>query len=268
MVAMSSRRVSRARVTRRLHATRAAGRPVPSKEAMETGSVLVVDDDPKILELVRAYLQRAGYAVVTAVDGEDALRKIEAHRPNLVVLDVMLPHVDGLVLARHLRDERNNLPVLMMSARGTVSDRITGLVEGADDYLAKPFSPAELVARVNALMRRSSPGNLPTETLHHGDLRIDLERREVLCAGRLVAVSDLEFRLIVTLIRANGRVVSRQHLVESVYGPGGEGTGLAIDVAIQRLKHQLGDDVAAPRYVITVRGAGYLASARAKPPTT
>ena len=98
---------------------------------METGSVLVVDDDPKILELVRAYLQRAGYAVVTAVDGEDALRKIEAHRPNLVVLDVMLPQVDGLVLARHLRDERNNLPILMMSARGTVSDRITGLVEGA-----------------------------------------------------------------------------------------------------------------------------------------
>src|SRR6266849_21056 len=154
---MNFRRVSRPRVTRRLHATRAAARPVPSKEAMETGSVLVVDDDPKILELVRAYLQRAGYAVVTAVDGEDALRKIEAHRPNLVVLDVMLPHVDGLVLARHLRDERNNLPVLMMSARGTVSDRITGLVEGADDYLAKPFSPAELVARVNALMRRSAP---------------------------------------------------------------------------------------------------------------
>src|SRR5437660_938245 len=176
MVAMSSRRVSRARVTRRLHATRAAGRPVPSKEAMETGSVLVVDDDPKILELVRAYLQRAGYAVVTAVDGEDALRKIEAHRPNLVVLDVMLPQVDGLVLARHLRDERNNLPVLMMSARGTVSDRITGLVEGADDYLAKPFSPAELVARVNALMRRSSPGDLPTEALHHGDLQLALDK--------------------------------------------------------------------------------------------
>ncbi len=145
--------------------------------------MLIVDDDPKILELVRAYLLRAGYAVVTAVDGEDALRKIEAHRPNLVVLDVMLPHVDGLVLARHLRDEHDNLPILMMSARGTVNDRITGLVEGADDYLAKPFSPAELVARVNALMRRSSPGDLPTETLHHGDLHIDLEKREVLCAG-------------------------------------------------------------------------------------
>ncbi len=211
---------------------------------METGSVLVVDDDPKILELVRAYLQRAGYAVVTAVDGEDALRKIEAHRPNLVVLDVMLPHVDGLVLARHLRDERNK-----------------------DDYLAKPFSPAELVARVNALMRRSSPGDLPTEALHHGDLQIDLERREVLCAGHIVALSDLEFRLIVILIRANGRVLSREHLVESVYGLGGEVTGRAIDVAIKRIRAKLGDDVEAPRYISTVRGVGYRAAALPKPQT-
>src|SRR5712664_3142343 len=108
---------------------------------METGSVLVVDDDPKILELVRAYLQRAGYAVVTAVDGEDALRKIEAHRPNLVVLDVMLPHVDGLVLARHLRVERHNLPILMTSARGTVCERITRLVQGLDNHLAQHSRP-------------------------------------------------------------------------------------------------------------------------------
>ena len=237
-------------------------------KAMEAGSVLIVDDDPKILELVRAYLLRAGYAVVTAVDGEDALRKIEAHRPNLVVLDVMLPHVDGLVLARHLRDEHDNLPILMMSARGTVNDRITGLVEGADDYLAKPFSPAELVARVNALMRRSSPGDLPTETLHHGDLHIDLERREVLCAGRIVTLSDVEFRLVVTLIRANGRVLSRDHLVESVYGLGGEVTGRAIDVAIKRIRTKLGDDVEAPRYISTVRGAGYRAAALPKAPTT
>ena len=234
---------------------------------METGSVLVVDDDPKILELVRAYLQRAGYAVITAVDGEDALHKIEAHRPNLVVLDVMLPHVDGLVLARHLRDERNNLPVLMMSARGTVTDRITGLVEGADDYLPKPFSPDELVARVNALMRRSSPGGLPTEALHHGDLQIDLERREVMCGGRIVVLGDLEFRLMVTLIRANGRVLSREHLVESVYGLGGEVTGRAIDVAIKRIRAKLGDDVEAPRYISTVRGVGYRAAALSKPPT-
>ena len=227
--------------------------PVRSMKAMETGSVLVVDDDPKILELVRVYLQRAGYTVLTAADGEDALRKVEAHRPNLMVLDVMLPNVNGLILARHLRDERDGLPILMMSALGAVSDRITGLVQGADDYLAKPFSPAELVARVNALMRRSSPGALPTETLHHGDLHIDLEKREVLRAGQLVALSDLEFRLVVTLIRAGGRVVSREHLVESVYGMGGEVTGRAIDVAIKRIRAKLGDDVKAPRYISTVR---------------
>lgn len=236
-------------------------------DEMQTGSVLVVDDDPKILELVRVYLERAGYTVVTAVDGEDALSQIEAHRPNLVVLDVMLPHVDGLVLARHLRDERDNMPILMMSARGAVSDRITGLVEGADDYLAKPFNPAELVARVNALMRRSSPGALPSETLHHGDLHVDLERREVVCAGQIVSLSDLEFRLLTTLIRAQGRVLSRDHLVESVYGMGGEVTGRAIDVAIKRIRAKLGDDVEAPRYISTVRGAGYRAAALPKPET-
>jgi two-component system, OmpR family, alkaline phosphatase synthesis response regulator PhoP len=237
--------------------------PVRSARAMD-GSVLVVDDDPKILELVRVYLQRAGYVVWTAADGEDALRKIEAHRPSLMVLDVMLPNVDGLVLARHLRDERDNLPILMMSALGTVSDRITGLVQGADDYLAKPFSPAELVARVNALMRRSSPGALPTETLHHGDLQIDLERREVLRAGQPVALSDLEFRLVVTLIRANGRVLSREQLVESVYGLGEDVTGRAIDVTIKRIRAKLGDDVGAPRYISTVRGAGYRAATQPK----
>ena len=232
---------------------------------METGSVLVVDDDPKILELVRVYLERAGYTVVTAVDGEDALREIEAHRPNLVVLDVMLPQVDGLVLARHLRNERDNMPILMMSARGAVSDRITGLVEGADDYLAKPFNPAELLARVNALMRRSSPGALPSETLHHGDLHVDLERREVICAGHIVALSDLEFRLLATLVRAQGRVLSRDHLVESVYGLGGEVTGRAIDVVIKRIRAKLGDDVEAPRYISTVRGAGYRSAGLPKP---
>lgn len=232
---------------------------------METGSVLVVDDDPKILGLVRVYLERAGYAVVTAADGEDALRQIEAHRPSLMVLDVMLPHVDGLVLARHLRDERDNMPILMMSALGAVGDRITGLVEGADDYLAKPFNPAELVARVNALMRRSSPGAMPSETLHHGDLHLDLERREVLCAGHIVVLSDLEFRLLATLVRAQGRVLSRDHLVESVYGLGEEVTARAIDVAVKRIRAKLGDDVEAPRYISTVRGAGYRAAALPKP---
>lgn len=232
---------------------------------METASVLVVDDDPKILELVRAYLQRAGYAVTTAVDGEDALRKIEAQRPSLVVLDVMLPQIDGLVLARHLRDVRENVPILMMSARGLVSDRITGLVEGADDYLAKPFSPAELVARVNALMRRSSPGALPTESLHHGDLHIDVERREVVCGGSIVPLTDLEFRLVETLIRANGRVLSRERLVESVYGLGGEVTSRAIDVAIKRIRAKLGDSADSPRYISTVRGAGYRAATLPKP---
>lgn len=224
---------------------------------MSAGPVLVVDDDPKIVELVRAYLERGGYEVITAGDGEDALRRMEGTKVRLIVLDVMLPEFDGLLLTRYLRDSGNRVPILIMSARGTIDDRIRGLVEGADDYLPKPFSPAELVERVNAIVRRSAPGDLPTETLRHADLEVDLERREVRRESTVVQLTDIEFRVLVALFEAAGRVLTRRQLIETLYGMDGEVLGRTIDVVVRRLRIKLGDDAASPRYIATVRGAGY-----------
>jgi DNA-binding response OmpR family regulator len=218
--------------------------------------VLVVDDDPKIVELVKAYLERAGHEVVTAGDGKDALRMVEEHKPALVVIDVMLPSVDGLLVSRQLRVDRGQIPILMMSARGSIDDRIRGLVEGADDYLPKPFSPAELVARVDALLRRSGLQR-PANSLPYADLDIDLDRREVRKAGRLIALTAAEFRILAALVQARGRVLTREHIVEMLHGYGGAVTERAIDVHVRRLRKKLGDDSALPRYVVTVRGAGY-----------
>lgn len=227
---------------------------------MSTDPILVVDDDPKIVDLVRAYLQRAGYDVITAGDGDVALQIVERTTPSLIVLDVMLPGLDGLLLTRYLRDTHNRVPILMMSARGRVDDRIRGLVEGADDYLAKPFSPAELVERVNAILRRSSPGGVPTKTLKHADLEVDLERREVRRRGEPIQLSDLEFRLLVAMFEAQGRVLTRNALIEAIYGLDSEVFGRTIDVAIRRLRAKLGDDSESPRYIATVRGVGYRAA--------
>ena len=232
---------------------------------MSTEPVLVVDDDPKIVELVRAYLQRAGYEVITACDGDVALQIVERTTPSLIVLDVMLPGLDGLLLTRYLRDTHNRVPILMMSAHGRVDDRIRGLVEGADDYLAKPFSPAELVERVNAILRRTAPGGAPTATLKHADLEVDLERREVRRRGEAVQLSDLEFRLLVAVIEAQGRVLTRNGLIEAVYGLDREVFGRTIDVAIRRLRAKLGDDSDSPRYIATVRGVGYRAAPAHEP---
>ena len=225
----------------------------------------MVDDDPKIVELVRAYLLRAGYDVITAADGDVALQIVETTTPSLIVLDVMLPGLDGLLLTRHLRDTHNRVPILMMSARGRVDDRIRGLVEGADDYLAKPFSPAELVERVNAILRRSAPGRVATATLKHADLEVDLERREVRRRGEPIQLSDLEFRLLVAVIEAQGRVLTRNGLIEAVYGLDRDVFGRTVDVAIRRLRAKLGDDSESPRYIATVRGVGYRAAAAPEP---
>jgi two-component system alkaline phosphatase synthesis response regulator PhoP len=227
---------------------------------VDSRPVLVVDDDPKIVELVRAYLDRAGYKVITAGDGEEALRRVDEANPCLIVLDVMLPGVDGLVLTRHLRDTSQNAPILMMSARGRVDDRIQGLVEGADDYMAKPFSPAELVVRVNTLLRRSDPGAVPTATLKHGRLTVDLDRHEVRVEGKLVDLTDVEFRLVVAVLQAGGRVLTRNRIIDIIYGMDRDVLGRTVDVAVRRLRAKLGDDPGSPRYIATVRGVGYRAA--------
>jgi DNA-binding response OmpR family regulator len=226
---------------------------------MAARPVLVVDDDPKIVDLVKLYLEKAGYGVVTASTGPDALRQMRERPPALVVLDVMLPGVDGLVVTRRVRIDAGRVPILMMSARGTVDDRIRGLVEGADDYMPKPFSPAEMVARVNALLRRS--GKDPaTKRLRHDDLDIDLERHQVRRAGQPLELTAVEYRILVAILQAKGRVLTRGRLIELLHGLDGTVLDRTIDVHIRRLRAKLGDDADNARYIATVRGVGYRAA--------
>lgn len=231
--------------------------------AVRPAPVLVVDDDPKILRLVRTYLEREGFSVVEAADGRAALAAIALEEPILVILDLMLPEVDGLSVLRAVR-RRSRTPIIILSARGTVSDRIEGLEEGADDYLPKPFSPAELVLRVRRLLERveerlPTPGRPP---IRHGDLLVDPDRHEVSIGGRPVTLTPAEFRLLTALLEAGGRVLDRNQLMDAVYGPDEAVLDRTIDVHVGRLRDKLGDDADDPRYVATVRGVGYRAARR------
>jgi DNA-binding response OmpR family regulator len=226
--------------------------------------ILVVDDDAKIVRLVRTYLERAGHRVVEATDGRSALSSIALEAPSLVILDVMLPEVDGLAVLRAVR-RTDRTPVIILSARGLTDDRITGLAAGADDYVPKPFSPAELVLRVERILDRAdraAAGEAATgEPLRHGDLVVDRDRHEARIAGRLVALTIVEFRLLVALLEADGRVLTRDQLLDAVYGQDeAEVLDRTVDVHVGRLRDKLGDDADRPRYVATVRGVGYRAA--------
>ena len=231
--------------------------------AADSAPILVVDDDPKIVTLVRTYLERERYPVVTAGDGRTALRLIEEYTPRLVVLDLMIPELDGLAVIRRAR-ELGDVPILILSARGAVGDRILGLSEGADDYLPKPFSPAELVVRVRTILRRTerADGLVPDGTLLiSGDLALDPARHTVTVDGEVVTLSTLELRLLAALLEADGRVLTRDQLLDSIHGAGeGDVLDRSIDQYVRRLREKLGDDAAEPRYVATVRGAGYRAA--------
>ena len=219
------------------------------------GPILVVDDDPKIVQLVRAYLEREGFDVVTAADGRAALDAIEAHHPRLIVLDLMLPVLDGLTVARQVRED-SDVPILMLSARGSVADRVHGISEGADDYLPKPFSPAELAVRVKAILRRArAPAS--RSPLRIADLEIDRERYLARRGGEAITLTTAEFRLLVALAEADGRVLSRDTLLDALYGAGADTLDRTVDVYVGRLREKLGDDPDRPRYIATVRGAGY-----------
>lgn len=229
----------------------------------EAAPILVVDDDPKIVALVRAYLERERYRVITAGDGRAAIRAIEEQAPRLVVLDLMLPEVDGMAVIRRTR-AMGDIPILVLSARGSTGDRIQGLSEGADDYLPKPFSPAELVARVRTILRRTErdgPDQLRDVQYRLADLVLDAPRGVVRVAGREVSLSVLELRLLAALLAADGRILSRDQLLDAIHGAGeADVTDRAIDVYVKRLREKLGDDPASPRYVATARGAGYRAA--------
>lgn len=242
--------------------------PSPSSDpVVPAAPILVVDDDAKIVRLVRTYLERDGFMVVTASDGPAALDAIERHAPALVVLDLMLPELDGRAVIRAVRrdEEAGRTPILVLSARSSTIDRIAGLEEGADDYLPKPFSPAELVLRVKSILRRTTPTDTTTDRpaplLRHADLTIDPARHEVRLGETPVELTRVEFKLLSTILAADGRVLSRDRLLDAVYGQeSSDVLDRTIDVHIRRLRDKLDDDPDAPRYIQTVRGVGYRAA--------
>jgi DNA-binding response OmpR family regulator len=217
--------------------------------------ILVVDDEAPILDLVRGYLERDGFEVATAADGPAGLAAVRATRPDVVILDVMLPGLDGVEVCRQLRTF-SSAYVLMLTARGEEIDRIMGLTVGADDYLVKPFSPRELVARVKALLRRPRTDAAPPAAGPPG-LEIDEARRTVRVDGQAVDLTTLEFDLLAVLARDPGIVIRRQALLDRVWGADFVADDHLVDVHVANLRRKLGDDPTRPRFVETVRGVGY-----------
>ena len=220
-------------------------------------TVLVVDDEPQILRLVRDYLERAGFAVVTARDGISALRAARTQHPDLVVLDLGLPQLDGLDVTRALRRE-GAVPIIMLTARGDESDKLVGLELGADDYLTKPFSPKELVARVRAVLRRADGLRAQDELIRVGEeVELDLPRLQLRIRGRLVDLTPTEFQLLATMARQPGRVFTRAQLLDAVHGVAVESYERAIDAHVKNLRRKIEPDPRAPRYLQTAFGVGY-----------
>lgn len=222
---------------------------------MASKRVLVVDDDVKTVELVKLYLNRDGYKVLTAYDGVEGLRLAREGHPNLVVLDLMLPGIDGLQVCRTLRTE-SDVPIIMLTAKTTEQDRLTGLDLGADDYVTKPFSPKELAARVRVVLRRL-PGERGPDQINCGELTVNFLRHEASLAGRPLNLTTVEFKLLGVLAKEPGRVFSRGELIEKAIGYDFEGFDRTIDVHILNLRRKLEADPSHPRYVKTVYGAGY-----------
>ncbi|HYC62145.1 MAG TPA: response regulator transcription factor [Thermoanaerobaculia bacterium] len=211
--------------------------------------ILLVEDDPKTRSTVALYLQREGYDVATAGDGEEALRLARERDPHLVVLDLMLPRVDGLEVCRVLR-ESGDAAIIMVTARSTEEDKLTGLDLGADDYVTKPFSPRELMARIRAVLRRAAD----EDVIVAGGITLDRTRREVRVGETPVAVTPTEYRLLDTLARAGGRTFTRQELVERALGEEYDGLDRTVDVHVMNLRRKLGE---AGKSIVTVFGVGY-----------
>jgi DNA-binding response OmpR family regulator len=224
-------------------------------ETARTPRILVVDDEPPLVELVRSYLSREGFEILTAGDGPAAVQLVRDEAPDVVVLDVMLPGFDGLEVCRQIR-AFSDAYVLMLTARGEEIDRIVGLTVGADDYLVKPFSPRELVARVKALLRRSRQAPPPAAPLPAG-LAFDAARHEVLVDGSEISLTTTEFDLLAALVNDPGVVVPRSRLLDRVWGSEFVADDHLVDVHVGNLRRKLGDDPATPRFIETIRGVGY-----------
>jgi len=214
-----------------------------------TKTILVVDDEPRIAEIATDYLRAAGFDVITAGDGVRALESVRGRRPDLIVLDLGLPRLDGMDVARRVRAE-SDLPIIMLTARVDEDDRLRGLEIGADDYITKPFSPRELVARVQAVLRRTSPAG---EVFRASDLVIDATKMTVTRDGTAIDFTPTEFQLVATLVRHPGRVFTRVQLLDAVRGSAAEAFDRAIDAHVKNIRRKLGDAT----YIVSVYGIGY-----------
>jgi two-component system response regulator ResD len=231
----------------------------PAGAAPKTATVLVVDDEPTIVEIVGRYMERAGFETYTAADGYLALDAATEHRPDLVVLDVMLPGIDGIEVMERLQErEGPPIAVILLTARGEESDRLVGLRHGADDYVVKPFSPAELVARVEAVLRRTAPPRPEDQPpIVHGPLRVEPASRRVFLDGEELMLTMREFDLLAFFAENPGRVYSRDQLMEAVWGEPFFDDTSTVTVHVRRLRAKLDDDPAEPRFIETVWGVGY-----------
>jgi two-component system, OmpR family, alkaline phosphatase synthesis response regulator PhoP len=220
-------------------------------------TILLVDDEPKIVQLGRDYLERAGFNVLTAADGLAAVAAFRSGRPDLIVLDLGLPGRDGLDVTRLVRKE-SGVPIVMLTARGEESDKLVGLELGADDYMVKPFSPKELVARVRAVLRRSQSGAAAAaDVIRVADLTLDLPRLRLTVGDRPVELTATEFHLLAALARQPGRILTRAQLLDAVHGVAFESYERAIDTHIKNLRRKIEPEPHAPRYILTVYGVGY-----------
>lgn len=236
--------------------------------------VLMIDDDRKLVELVRDYLEPQGFEVASAHDGPSGLEALAARVPALVILDLMLPGLDGLEVCRRIRSADHpawrGIPVLMLTARGDETDRIVGLELGADDYLPKPFNPRELLARIKAVLRRVVSGSLPSAgqdsaVLEVGALRIDPGARRVVLGTRAIELTTAEFDVLHALAQSAGRVLSREQLLERIHGPGWAAYERSVDVHISRIRQKIEADSRHPEVLKTLRGVGYLLSREGSP---
>jgi two-component system, OmpR family, alkaline phosphatase synthesis response regulator PhoP len=221
-------------------------------------TILVVDDEPKIVQLVRDYLERAGFAVLTAQDGKTALSLARTEKPDLLVLDLGLPGMDGLDVTRELR-KTSNAPIIMLTARSEETDKLVGLELGADDYLTKPFSPKELVARVRVVFRRMELYQSPqVETIHAAGLTLDVARMQVSASGRQIEpLTPSEFELLAVLARYPGRIFTRLQLLDAIHGVAFESYERAIDAHVKNIRRKIEIDPRQPAYILTVYGVGY-----------
>ena len=229
-------------------------------------TVLVIEDDQNTAALVTLYLEREGFRVLTAGDGAAGLAQARRHKPNLVILDLMLPEMDGWEVCRRLR-QTSDVPVIMLTARGEEIDRVSGLTLGADDYVVKPFSPRELMARVKAILRRTArPANTTPAKLAHQDIELDLEKRRLRVRNETIPLTPHEYALLEALMAAPGRTFTRDELLDRLY-PHGEAVVIerVVDVHIGKLRQKIEPDPAHPRHILTARGIGYYFADPAEP---